>query len=152
PPFDPGDGPLFDRSERFMETGEVRRVRWHEELFARLGVDHRLGPEVVIERVSRLDEGARALADGGDRKAQLVLVDGVEAARLQERRDALHVLVVAREARRLEVLVLDGDELLLIELPVGAPAVLPAERLDELLEREDLLIAVRPAEAREVVE
>ena len=36
--------------------------------------------------------------------------------------------------------------------PSPRAAVLPVERGDELVEREDLLVAVRPAEAREVVE
>ena len=60
-----------------------------------------------------------------------------------------------REARigcRLEVLLVDPGELLGIELRRRARHVGEVEPLDELLAREDLLVAVRPAQAREVVE
>jgi hypothetical protein len=50
------------------------------------------------------------------------------------------------------MLVVGGDELPGIDLAVGSAAVLPVERGDQLVSREDLLIAVRPAEPCQVVE
>src|SRR5439155_11288999 len=58
----------------------------------------------------------------------------------------------ARVRRRLQVLLVEPGQLLRIELRGRARDVREVEPLDELLRREDFLVAVRPAEPREIVE
>ena len=109
--------------------------------------------EDEVEPVGRVDERRRALADrAGPRCFTRSRSSPSSPRSARKGSDALDVLVVGREARGLQVLVVDGEELLRVELAVAPVAVLPVERGDELVEREDLLVAVRPAEAREVVE
>ena len=114
---------------------------------------HRRIAEEEVEPVGRVDERRRALANRAARpRGRRASSRSRRRAREGTGSAPLGVLVVAREPRRLQVLVVDREKLLRVELPVAPVAVLPVERRDELVEREHLLVAVRPAEAREVVE
>src|SRR6202044_502975 len=79
-------------------------------------------------------------------------VDALDPALGEEGRDATRILCIRHEQRALQVLVVDGEELLLVKLAVAPSAGGPIELGDELFPRENLFVSARPAKAHQIVQ
>ena len=143
--------PRSDSGDDEGELAKTRRARRDQEFRGGPRVDGGRVAEEEIEPIRRVGVGGRALAHERDGRPDPIERD-VEAARTDKRQSALGVHAIAGQARRLEVLVIDGQELLRVELAVAFVAMLPVEGRHELFEGKDLLVTVRPTKPGEIVE